>query len=99
MLSANVINAIILGMIVLLHVLVALSSVCYTTYLFFRPTKKNFYISYCLIGMTFATGIYLVWSTHSPLLRSCIAGLVYLAVVSFGIGVAQRRATVYNRNE
>jgi hypothetical protein len=86
-------------MIVLLHVLIALSSVVYTSHLFFRPTKRNFRVSYGLIGSTFATGIYLVWTTHSPLLQSCIAGLAYLAVVSFGIAVAQRKVAAHAKNK
>ena len=88
-----------LSMIVLLHVLIALSSVCYTTYLFFRPVKRNFIINYCLIGSTFTSGIYLVWSTHSPLLQSCLAGLAYLAVVSFGIVAAQRKVASRAKNQ
>jgi len=88
-----------LSMIVLLHVIIALSSVTYTAYLFFRPIKRNFIISYGLIGSTFVTGIYLVWSTHSPLLQSCVAGLAYLSVVSFGIAAAQRKAMAHAKNK
>jgi hypothetical protein len=86
-------------MIVLLHVTIALTSICYTTYLFFKPTKRNFRINYGLVGATFATGIYLVWSTHSPLLQSCIAGLAYLAVVSFGIALAQHKLAAHAKNK
>lgn len=84
--------------LVLSHVTIALSSVCFSTYLFFRPSRKNFRINYCLIGSTFATGIYLVWSTHSPLLQSCLAGLTYLGVVSIGTVAAQYRVAAHAKN-
>lgn len=80
-------------MVVLLHVIIALSSVCFATYLFFKPSKKNFYINYSLIALTFISGIYLVIATHSPLLQSCISGLVYLGVVSFATAAAQYKRT------
>jgi hypothetical protein len=78
-------------MIVLLHVLIALSSMVYTTYLFFRPTKRNFHINYALVGLTFASGIYLVISSHAALVPACEAGLVYLGAVTAGMVAAQYR--------
>ncbi len=83
-------------MIVLLHVLIALSSVAYTTYLYFRPSKSKFYAAYGLIGATLASGTYLVVSTHSPLLSSCVTGLVYLGIVSFGVFAASRKSSRAN---
>jgi hypothetical protein len=78
-------------MIVLLHVLIALSSIAYTTYLYFRPTKRKFYASYGLIAATLASGTYLVISTHSPLLSSCVTGLIYLGIVLTGVLAASRK--------
>jgi hypothetical protein len=83
-------------MFVLLHVVIALSSVAYTTYLFLAPSKLKFYVSYGLIGMTLASGTYLVITTHSPLLSSCEAGLAYLGVVLCGL-IAARHRLVSNR--
>jgi len=87
-------DAILNYMVVLFHVLIALSSVCFSTYLFFRPTKRNFLVNYSLIGMTFASGIYLVITTHSPLLQSCISGLIYLSVVSAITAAAQYKQVI-----
>jgi len=78
-------------MIVLAHVLIALSSVLYTSYLFLRPSKAKFYVSYGLIGLTLASGTYLVVSTHSRLLPACEAGLLYLGVVLAGLISAHYR--------
>jgi hypothetical protein len=81
-------------MIVLLHVLIALSSIAYTTYLYFRPSKGKFYASYGLITATLVSGTYLVISTHSPLVSSCITGLVYLGIIMGGVVVAAHKFAV-----
>ena len=78
-------------MIVLVHVIIALSSMVYTTYLYFRPSRRRIYGAYGLIGATLASGTYLVISTHSPLLPSCMSGLIYLGIVSFGVVLASRK--------
>jgi uncharacterized membrane protein len=72
-------------------VIIALSSVAYTTYLFFTPTKLKFYVSYALIGLTLASGTYLVVSLHTPLLSACETGLIYLSVVLGGLLAAHHR--------
>lgn len=74
-------NVTINGMIILLHVIMAFSSVICTTYLHAQPSRRKLYASYGLIVATLVSGTYLVISTHSPLLSSCVTGLVYLAVV------------------
>lgn len=76
-----------------IHVIVAISSVLFSSYLFFRPSKRNFNISYILIGLTLISGTYLVLVTHSALLPACEAGLSYLVIVSVLIFIAQRRWT------
>lgn len=78
-------------MIVLLHVLIAISSVAWTTHLYFAPTRRKFYAAYGLIAATLASGTYLVISTHSPLLSSCVTGLIYLGVVLSGVFAASRK--------
>ena len=82
---------ILLMMIILAHVLIALSSMAYTTYLFISPAKVKFYISYGLIGATLISGTYLVLSTHSKLLPACEAGLFYLAAVTTGVVAAHHK--------
>lgn len=78
-------------MIVLMHVMIALSSIAWTTRLYFRPSKNGFRAAYGLIAATLASGTYLVISMHSPLLSSCTTGLIYLGVVAAGMFAASRR--------
>jgi len=78
-------------MIILLHVLIALSSLVFTTYLYLKPSKTKFYASYTLIGATLASGTYLVISSSAPLLSSCTTGLTYLSIVTFANLLAHRK--------
>jgi len=85
-------------MLILLHVVIALSSIAWTGYVFFAPSAGKLSVSYGLIAGTLASGTYLVIRTHSPLLQSCITGLVYLAIVLFEtFAVRTRLAQATNR--
>lgn len=78
-------------MIVLVHVLIALSSLAFASYVFARPSLGRLRISYSLIGATLASGTYLVISTHSPLLQACLMGLVYLAIATTATLAAHKK--------
>ncbi len=78
-------------MIVIFHVVSALLSVGFTTYLYFSPSQQKFKIAYLLIGSTLVSGTYLVLSTHSALLGACVSGVFYLAIVTVGLVAAMRK--------
>ena len=61
------------------------------TILAFFPSRAKLYASYALIGLTLATGTFLVISLHSPILKTCMTGLAYLALVSSVLWIGQRR--------
>jgi hypothetical protein len=84
-------KGIIISMFLLLHIIIALGSLVYTTYLSFKPSKNGLYVGYGLIASTLASGTYLVWSTKSPMLQACTTGLTYLAVALTGIIIAHHR--------
>jgi hypothetical protein len=71
-----------------------------STAAFFSPSQAKLRTTYGLIALTLATGTYLVWSTHSPLISSCATGLLYLGVVMSGVVAANRKlAHEHERNE
>lgn len=78
-------------MILLTHIVIALASLVCTTYLAFSPSRNKFYLSYVLIGLTLASGTYLVISLHAPMLKTCLTGLVYLGIALAGVVVGYRR--------
>lgn len=72
-------------MVLILHILIAVSSIGYTGFVFLRPSKQKLKISYLWIGATIITGSYLVVVTPSHLASACVTGLVYLGFVLSGI--------------
>jgi hypothetical protein len=75
----------------LVHILIAISSLIYSGYVFFKPSKKKINIAYALVAATIATGTYLVVLMPSHMVSACISGLVYLAAVSVGIVFANKK--------
>jgi hypothetical protein len=78
-------------MILMLHIMIALASVAYTTYLFFRPSVSKVKISYGLVGLTVASGTYLVLTNSVHMLRTCTTGLLYIAGVSLALVAVHRK--------
>lgn len=83
-------------MALLIHIIIAITSVAFTTLLFVVPTHAKFRVNYALIGLTLATGTYLVVSTNTSMLKACISGLLYISVVTAGTIAARYR---YARRE
>jgi len=78
-------------MTLIIHLICALSSIVITSLTVFRPSKRKLNLSSASVAATLATGTYLVVSTHSDLLSSCLSGLFYLAVTGAGIAAARYR--------
>lgn len=83
----------------LLHIFIAVSSIAFSSYLLFTPTKRNFQISYILVGATIASGTYLVVVEPAHMIQACTSGLVYIAVTLVTTAVAHRRASVRISNK
>lgn len=65
-------------MMIFLHVLIAMASVAWSTFLLLRPTKNRLQLSYVLIGLTIASGTYLALSAPAHMLETCLFGLAYI---------------------
>ncbi len=61
------------------------------TFGYIRPTNKNLRVSYVLIALTFMSGFYLVWSEPAAMLRTCLSGITYLAVVTAAVFLTRRK--------
>ncbi len=77
-------------MILLMHILIALSSIVASGVAALAPTRIKLSLTYGLIGATLASGTYLVVSHPVHLTRTCLTGLVYLGVVMVGTLAAER---------
>ena len=78
-------------MILLSHIIIAMTSIVAATLLFFSPSDFKFKANYLLLGATLTSGAYLVISSGTHLVESCILGLVYLGAVSFALVSARIR--------
>lgn len=78
-------------MLLLLHIIIALSGLVAATASVFRPSQNKLNLSYGLVLATIASGTVLVIVNHAQILSSCITGLVYIGVSLALILSAQRR--------
>lgn len=69
-------------MVILIHIIIALSSIIIATLAFFKPSSRTLIISYGFIIATIASGTYLLITVPSHILQSCLTGLGYLTVIS-----------------
>ena len=68
--------------ILLIHIIIAVSSIVIASIVFFKPSIKRIGISYGFIVGTVASGTALLIATPSSILHTCLSGLFYITVVS-----------------
>ncbi len=78
-------------MLLLLHIIIATTSIIYTAYVYFFPSKSKLNISYALVAGTLISGTFLLISTPSHMVSTCITGLTYLGFISVGIISARHK--------
>ncbi|MEK7626297.1 MAG: hypothetical protein AAB423_03035 [Patescibacteria group bacterium] len=69
-------------MVLIAHILLALSSILFSTYVLFNPSRSKIYSSYSLIASTLTTGVYLTLIHPAHIKQACISGVVYIATMS-----------------
>jgi hypothetical protein len=78
-------------MLLVAHLIIALTSIVIATWAVISPSRLKLRANYALVGATLASGTWLVVSTHSPLLSSCLSGLIYLSIVTAGLVISARK--------
>ena len=81
-------------MILLFHILIAITSVLFTGYSYIQPSESRLKASYGLIGLTLGSGTYLVWMMPTHLVQACISGIAYTVIVLAGIALTRRKLAV-----
>jgi len=69
-------------MVLLLHIIIAHTSLGVATVTYFKPTVKRIGVSYGFIVATVASGTALLVMNPSNILHTCLSGLFYVTVVS-----------------
>lgn len=82
-----------------IHIVIALISVVFSTYLYFSPTRTKLHASWTLVGLTVATGTYLIVFSHAAMLRTCMTGLLYVGVMTAIILAARQKLVVLERQK
>ncbi|MBW3569161.1 hypothetical protein KY385_03480 [Candidatus Parcubacteria bacterium] len=78
-------------MFVLIHVLIAISTLVYTSYLYFYPAPNKFTPAYWMLGFTIASGTLLIFTTGANILKTCLIGLAYIGAVCAVIILAKHK--------
>lgn len=78
-------------MLVVLHIFIAVTSLLYATALYLIPGKFLFSIQYLLVGLTLASGTYLLITSGAHILQACLSGVAYLGFVSILMVAAHER--------
>lgn len=82
-----------------IHIAIALISVAFSTYLYFSPTRNKLRASWSLVGLTVATGTYLIIFSHAAMLRTCMTGLLYVGVMTAIILAARQKLLAFERQK
>lgn len=78
-------------MILLTHILIAVSSIVLATGALVSPSRATLRATYIAIAATLASGVYLTLLSPARLVQTCMTGIAYLAVVSVLSVFAQKR--------
>jgi hypothetical protein len=70
-------------MVILVHVILAISSLFLASFSYIHPSISKIRNSYILIGSTLISGTYLIFANQVNILRTCLTGLTFLAVTTF----------------
>jgi predicted tellurium resistance membrane protein TerC len=76
-------------MILILHILIAITGIIQASYMLVKPSKKGLHLSYALLALTLTSGTFLVASTGTHILQGCMSGLMYTGFVTIGIARAR----------
>lgn len=85
-------------MAIVIHILIAISTLAYTTYLYFYPAPNKFTPAYWLLGLTISSGTLLVFLTGANILKTCLVGLAYVGAVCAVIILAKHKLVAKQRH-
>lgn len=86
-------------MVVILHILIAVSSIILATAVFLKPNRSLLQASYGFIAATLVSGVCLVWVAPTKMLHVCVSGLLYTVVVTVITVMARARFAQLQKRE
>jgi len=81
-------------MILISHILIALTSLSCSVFAYVAPTKQRLHLSYGLVAATIASGTVLILQSAGHMLEACTMGLLFVGVSLVAAVAAQRKLAV-----
>jgi hypothetical protein len=78
-------------MLLVAHIVVAVAGLITASAAFVRPSQSKIQASYGLLAGTLLSGSLLIIVANASILRTCMSGLLYTAVMYFGIAAAKAK--------
>lgn len=79
---------------IILHVVLAIASLILSTMNLYNPSTKKGTVSYSLATGTLTTGAILIVVNNASILRTCLTGVIFFAVVVVMNQIASRKLAV-----
>ena len=81
-------------MALVLHIVIAMVSVLFTTYVYVSPSATKLKASYGLIALTIASGTYLIVTTPAHMIQACMTGMAYIGINAYCLVTARQKLAV-----
>lgn len=78
-------------MLLVAHIVVAVTGLVVASMAFARPSHAKIQASYGFLAGTLLSGSLLIVVVNASILRTCMSGLLYTAVMYFGIAAARAK--------
>lgn len=83
-------------MVLVMHIIIAVSGLFFTAFSALNPSHQKITISSYFLAGTIISGSALVIHLQTGLLRACVSGLTLSAAMYTGIAIAKRRLETLN---
>lgn len=80
-------------MLILIHVIMALAALTVSVLANIKPSVNKLFGSYVLAVNTLLSGTLLIVVNHANVLRTCLTGIIFFAVVAALNEIARKRLT------
>jgi hypothetical protein len=81
-------------MILIAHILIALTSLGFSLFVYVAPSRQRLHISYGLVAATIISGTALVLQSAGHMLEACTMGLLFVGVSLVAAAAAHRKLAV-----
>lgn len=86
-------------MILILHIVIALTSILFSTYCIVSPSKKKINGNYLFLAGTWISGFFLVFQNHVSFGHLCLSGILYTGIVTVNMFLAKRKLALEKTRE